>query len=125
MSAMTTFAVVFAVGAALAFDREVSVLLGVAFALPMSAFVLAIKTLFPREIGHRAPGLATYVVIGQIISAVIAATFMELLGECFDCGGNIHDTALYGLTIGTASGIIYASFSKIFSLDVDTPALNV
>lgn len=95
-------------------------MLATAFVFPFAAFILLFKTVFPRTVKHRSYSLAAYIVLAQLLAALFSAMLLEAMGECLDCSGNIHDVVFYGIALGTPYGLLYAIFSKLFSVDVDT-----
>nr|WP_250807213.1 hypothetical protein [Neorhizobium tomejilense] len=120
MSAMTMYGLIAAAGTVLGVDARLTALLALIFVIPFAAVILAMKTVFPATPGHRSYGLWAYIALSQLIAAMFAAAMLEVVGECWDCRGNAHDIVFYAFALGTPYGFVYAFFSKMFSLDVDT-----
>lgn len=100
-------------------------LLAATFVFPFAAVILLFKTVFPRTVRHRSYTLVAYLLIAQLLAGVFCAGLIEAMGECLDCSGNIHDVVFYGIALGTPYGLLYAFFSRIFSIDVDTSRRGV
>ncbi|MDW9481202.1 hypothetical protein GOB57_21385 [Sinorhizobium meliloti] len=95
-------------------------MLATAFTFLFATFILLFKTVFPRRVKHRSYSLTAYIALAQLLAALLSAMLLEAMGECLDCAGNIHDVAFYAIALGTPYGLLYAIFSKLFSVDVDT-----
>jgi O-antigen/teichoic acid export membrane protein len=120
LSAFVMFAGIIGVARQLGIHNAATVMLAVAFVFPFSAFILLFKTMFPHTVKHRSYSLIAYITLAQLLAAIFTAMLLEAMGECFDCPGNIHDVAFYGIALGTPYGLLYAFCSKLFSVDVDT-----
>ncbi|MCS4088992.1 hypothetical protein [Rhizobium sp. BK176] len=96
-------------------------LLATIFVFPFPALIVVFKTVFPRTVSHRSYSVIAYMVLAQLLSGLAVAVLLEGIGECFDCRGNLHDVVFYAIALGTPYGLLYAFFSKIFSVDVDSP----
>jgi hypothetical protein len=95
-------------------------LLAAIFVFPFPALIVIFKTVFPRTVRHRSYPVLAYVLLAQLLSGLAVAVMLEGIGECFDCSGNLHDVVFYAIGLGTPYGLLYAFFSKIFSVDVDS-----
>ncbi|MBY3155525.1 hypothetical protein HFO56_24670 [Rhizobium laguerreae] len=96
-------------------------LLATIFVFPFPAMIVIFKTVLPRTVSHRSYRPIAYILLSQLVSGLAVAILLEGTGECFDCGGNLHDVFFYAIALGTPYGLLYAFFSKIFSIDVDSP----
>ncbi|MBY3433809.1 hypothetical protein HFN89_06565 [Rhizobium laguerreae] len=101
--------------------NTVTEMLAATFVFTFAMLVLLFKTVFPRAAPHRSYPLLAYLLLAQLLAGLFSAVLLEAIGECVDCSGNVHDIFLYALALGTPYGLLYAFFSKIFSIDVDSP----
>jgi hypothetical protein len=99
--------------------------LAVAFVFPFATLIMMFKTVFPRIVRHRSYSLASYLFLSQLLATSFCAALLVAIGECLTCTGNIHDLIFYGIALGTPYGLLYAFFSKIFSINVDTSQRGV
>jgi hypothetical protein len=90
------------------------------FVFPFPAMIVIFKSVFPRTVSHRSYSVIAYVLLAQLLAGLAVAVLLEGIGECFDCSGNLHDVVFYAIALGTPYGLLYAFFSKIFSVDVDS-----
>lgn len=120
LSAIVMYAAIIAAARHLGVLNPATDMLATAFVFPFAAFILLFKTVFPRTVKHRSYSLIAYIALAQLLAAIFSAMLLEAMGECLACSGNIHDIAFYGLFWGTSYGLLYAFFSKLFSVDVDT-----
>ncbi|MCV9964664.1 hypothetical protein OIU34_22490 [Pararhizobium sp. BT-229] len=125
LSALIMYAAIVVAARKLGVFNPATDLLAVTFVFPFAAVVLMFKTVFPRTVRHRSYSLVTYLLLAQLLAGLFCAVLLEAMGECLDCSGNIHDVVFYGIAAGTPYGLLYAFFSKIFSVDVDTPGRGV
>jgi hypothetical protein len=120
LSAVVMYAAILIVAHYLNTNNEATEMLAAIFVFPFPMLILLFKTIFPHAVPHRAYSLLIYILLAQLLAGLFSAVLLEVVGECFDCSGNIHDVFFYGIALGTPYGLLYALFSKIFSIDVDT-----
>lgn len=121
ISALLMYGVLRAALRYLEIDNPATDFLVTCIILPFPLTILFFKTVFPRTVSHRSYRLPSYILLSQWLMGLGTAILLEAIGECQSCRGNVHDIIFYAIVLGTPYGVLYAAFSKIFSIDVDIP----